>query len=121
MHGAFPFQILSSSLGQCRAGFERVPENLNPHGAVPLLHILQHGIATRSSRGELDGPIVVGDSSVDVSLLGLGSAPHAVSCRTTKTISLLTSLMPDAVSDSSPLIHLAKIEALELISRLIAV
>jgi predicted nucleic acid-binding protein len=26
--------------------------------------------------------------------------------------------MPDAVSDSSPLIHLAKIEALELISRL---
>ena len=35
-----------------------------------------------------------------------------------KTISLLTSLMPDAVSDSSPLIHLAKIEALELISRL---
>jgi predicted nucleic acid-binding protein len=26
--------------------------------------------------------------------------------------------MPDAVSDSSPLIHLAKIEALELLSRL---
>jgi len=26
--------------------------------------------------------------------------------------------MPDAVSDSSPLIHLAKIEALEIISRL---
>ena len=26
--------------------------------------------------------------------------------------------MPDAVSDSSPLIHLAKIEALELVSRL---
>ena len=58
MHGAFPFHILSSSLGQCRAGFERIPENLNPHGAVPLLHILQHGIATRSSRGELDSPIV---------------------------------------------------------------
>jgi hypothetical protein len=27
MHGAFPFHILSSSLGQSR-GFERIPQNL---------------------------------------------------------------------------------------------
>jgi len=28
MHGDFPFHILSSSLGQSRAGFERIPQSL---------------------------------------------------------------------------------------------